>query len=341
MPKKVFDSIFRQVERDIVANYAVGQRYLTIHKIAEQFNVAYGTSAKIVSALAGFGMIETLPGSGITVKSHRPRSRLEGRKIAVIFKSPVDEPFPEAFYQGARDCAVKEGIEVCKLEVPQLHYNSIAFGDYLCGLQVDGIITVGFENSPLSFYHSMVKQVDLVADIPFEELPTLPVVATDNFRHGQEAAQRFCDSGHTEVCIISWCAADSQNCRGFMLQRLEGFHSVARKSRMEVNYIYLNAPNAEEKVARFFHRFNDKKAAFSLEFCANWYVASQFARRQIPVRNGNFMVYDATDDGYAYEGLPSVATCGPSLKKLGNGLAGKLIDKWKSGSFSEPRCTWL
>jgi DNA-binding LacI/PurR family transcriptional regulator len=341
MPKKVFDSALRLVQRDITSGYKVGDAYLTLHQIAEKFDIGYGTAVKIVAKLAELNMVETIPGSGTTIKSLEPRRQLEGMTIALMTRIPLHDPFVESFHAGAQECAAKEGISVVKVKVEHQDYNSISFGDAICAIEADGIVAINFDNSPLAFYRSMVKCVDLVADIPYEELPMLPVVATDNFRHGQEAARRFHENGFTESCVVTWSPADKQTCRGFMLNRLEGFMSVAKEVGMDVVFVQLNTPDAEEKINRFFFRFNDKKAAFSLELRANWFVVSQFAQRRIPIRRGNLLVYDNTEKFFTYEGLQPIPTVGPSWKQLGQGLTQKLIAKWKTGSFSEPACTFI
>jgi DNA-binding LacI/PurR family transcriptional regulator len=341
MPKKIMDTLLRQIQRDISANYKEGSRYLTIRKIAEKFSTAYGTAVKAVNKLVEFNMLKALPGSGIQVLSTKPKARLQGKKIALVSARSEQDPFFDAFYQGALECCTAEGISLKKVEAKSDNYNSIMFGDFLCSIEADGIAAIAFDNASLALYRAMVKGIDIVSDVPYPGLPILPVVMTDNFRHGQEAAHLFHKNGFNDILLMSWSPADSITFLGFFHNRLNGFLAGAKQVGITAQYVCLGAPDVQEKVNRFFSRFNNKKAAFSLEMGTNWFLSSQFAQRRIPVKNGNLMMYDSYDDFHQDEGLPQIATVGPSLKVLGRGLVTKLINKWKTGSFSEPLCEMI
>jgi hypothetical protein len=183
--------------------------------------------------------------------------------------------------------------------------------------------------------------MDIVSDVPYQELPILPVVMTNNFEHGRQAAKRFGENGYTEVCVASWGSVEKQSFQGFMWSRLQGFLSGAKEAGIEATFVQLTAPDSPDKINRFFTHFHKKKGAFSIEMGTNWYLSAQFFQRKIPVRNENFLVYDDHEDFHHYEGLPPIPAIGPSLRTLGRGLANKVIYKWETGSWAEPLCEMI
>lgn len=100
MPKNVVESLIRQLQRDIHANYEVGSRYLTIRQIAEKFGAAYGTAAKAVTRLVKLNMVAALPKSGITVKSKEPVRLMQGMKIALLSWLPGTNLLSAHFSKG-------------------------------------------------------------------------------------------------------------------------------------------------------------------------------------------------------------------------------------------------
>jgi|GEM_PF-939057 len=337
MPKKVFDAFVKKVTLDVRAHYHVGERYLTVRQVAEKFKVAYATAHKGLRFLEDLGMFTAVPCSGILVKSLETRLGISGNRVVVLSFSG-GKLFNDAIADGVRSACAPHGITVDIGDVSGREVRSLSFGDHLLGLGADGIVAASFDDSALAFYHAMMNGQDIVSNVPLAELPLLPVVHTDNARHAAEAARFFAEKGITEVLVGSSRRFDGSDLRRFFHDRFLGFDQEARSRKLTVRYVHLFSPDAVAALDSFFSTFSRTKAVFSLEMVSNHILAAQFLRYGAPVRGNNFAVYDTLDSAFVHQGLPHVRAFAPSCRALGAAMARKLIDKWKTGRFTEPLC---
>jgi DNA-binding LacI/PurR family transcriptional regulator len=337
MPRKVLGKLCREARRDISANYGAGQRYLTVRAIAAKFGVAYGTAEKAVKQLVAEGIVRAVPGGGITVLGSGSGAALAGKEIAMLMPPRMAHAEDQAFLRGALSEAEPEGVRVRLVRPEGVVAASYSFGDYIAGLDADGVVAVSHPNSALGFYHALVRGVDLVSDIYYEHLPVLPVVQTDNFGHGRRAAEIFHRSGRDQVVVVS-CSSPLGRaaCQGYFAERYDGLLSYARETKMDVSPIVVTEPGAMDLLSSFLFHFSDRRGVFTLDIESNILVAMQFVRHQLPVEGNNFIAYDSLADTECYEGLAPIPTVGPSLERIGAALARKLIRKWQEGSFAEP-----
>jgi len=322
--------------RDIQTNYPVGAKYLTVREIATKFGVAYGTADKAVRRLAQDGVATVLQGSGITIRALAPQGDLTGKRICVLAPPGMSHEEPEAFRWGAESVARQEGIEVSLVLSTYGSALSYGFGDYIAGLDADGVIAVFFTNAALGFYRALNLGVDLVSDMYYEEFPVLPVVQTDNLGNGRRAAETLRAHGRDQALIVSCNGIDPSVCHGYFADRVEGFLSYARGAKMECRILVLTTPGAMSMLNAFLYQLDKRKAVFTLDVESNTIVAAQFLRYKIPAKDHNFMVYDSLGDFHLQPGLDPIPAAGPSLEKLGAALAAKLVRKWKTGAFGEP-----
>jgi DNA-binding LacI/PurR family transcriptional regulator len=336
MPKQIMDGLVRNLERSIRTNYKSGDRFLTVHAIAEQFGISYATAFKAVRTLTRRGLLIGRQGSGLRIGAEQAIQGCATKKIAVLSRF-ADEGFNKGFLWGIEEVARPEKVSVELVVNTFPNVRSILFGDYIAGLGADGVIALSFGESALAFYRAMIQGVDLVADIALEELPMLPVVQTDNYRHGADAAVLMAQCGYRKALLLAQ-TSDPLALRGFFHQRVEGFCDSAKRSGIATSVAYLHHPAFFEQIDRHFEHFGTDSALFSTDLSCNHLATTAFLKHHIAIKNNNLVVYDGQSEFLLQRELPPITTVGPSLKELGRGLATKLLDKWKSGSFSEPPC---
>ncbi|MDR1446309.1 MAG: GntR family transcriptional regulator [Treponema sp.] len=329
MPKKVFDSFFSTIIRNIKNNYHEGDKFLSLREIAEQYKVSLQTAQRGVRKLEDFGYISVKRKAGITVQSLRPRKKLENYKISVV-SARQDARFNDAFFRGIRETAEEKGMLARFENIPDMDYRSLQFGDYLLSLDADGIIALYFNNASLPFYHVMREGMDIVADIILDELPVLPVVQTDNYRHSCAAGRIFLDRGYRRFLVVGYYPRKSN-------RRFEGIYDTIREESDDVQYACLTDEGSMTVIDRFFHRFNSRCAVYTVDYSANYIVGAKFMQYKIPAKNDNFLVYDCEEELFTYHGLPSVKPVGPSFHSIGMELCNVLISKREHGEYPEPR----
>ncbi|MBN1673003.1 MAG: GntR family transcriptional regulator [Kiritimatiellae bacterium] len=327
MPKKVFEGFVRELVRDIRAHHRPGERYLTVRGIAERFRVSLQTAQKAVKLLSGRGMICSAPKRGITIRSLESRVDVAGKRLAVV-SDVHDFRFNEAFCRGVKGAVSAAGVMVDWVDEIPADTRALAFGEFLTALGADGVVALGFKDAALGFYHALCQGVDLVADIALDELPTLPVVQTDNFRHAQEAAFLMAEKGHTDVLVAGYYPSGNR--------RYEGFCAGAAEKGLTVRYVCLAEASANARLDRFFDSFSERHAVFSQDYATNHVLAPKFLQHRIRVRKANFLVYDCETDHFVYRGLPPVRAVAPSLERIGGRLARKLLGKWETGRYPAP-----
>ncbi|MDR2759232.1 MAG: helix-turn-helix domain-containing protein, partial [Spirochaetaceae bacterium] len=280
MPKKVFDAFFHATVRDIRNHYQMGDKYLSIRQIAEKYCVSIQTAQRGVKKLEEYGYITVKRKAGITIESLRPLKKLEGYRIAVA-SARADGRFNEAFLRGIQETAGEKEVSVRFEPIPDIDIRSLDFGDYLLSLDADGIIALYFNNSALPFYHVMREGRDIVADIILDELPILPVVQTDNFRHAKEVGRIFVERGYRRFLAVGYYPQKGN-------RRFEGMVEAVKNSCDEVRYIHLADSSSMTAIDTFFHNFNSRCAVYSVDYSANYIVGAKFIQHKIPVKNDNF-----------------------------------------------------
>jgi DNA-binding LacI/PurR family transcriptional regulator len=280
-------------------------------------------------------MVRAAPRSGIKITSLEEQVNLTGKKI-VLLTPYHDYKFNRAFLEGVRSCAEPAGITVWQTICQYPENDALGFGDYLLDLDADGVIAVSFFHSALPFYHALSRGLDVVSDAFHRELPLLPVVQTDNLRHGQKLGELVAAQGFRQVLVVGNGPLDDSYARGFLRERYEGFCRGLGTGRVKPSYMYIAHTSSLAAIDDFLYGFNKLRAVVTLDFPSNWLVASKFVQYEIKVENSNLMAYDSYDDAYVHKGLPPIPTVGPSLKRIGAALAGKLIKKWQDGKFVEP-----
>jgi DNA-binding LacI/PurR family transcriptional regulator len=328
MPRKVFDDFFRRIKRDIENRYSEGGKYLSVRKIAEKFQVSLQTAQRGVKMLEEYGYVSVKPKTGITIESLSPRKKLEDYTIAVI-SARGDTRFNQAFLKGITQTAGLRGIHVSFADLPNIDVRSLDFGEYLLSLNADGIIALYFNNSALPFYHVMREGLDIAVDIIPDELPAIPAVQTNNYRHAREAGQIFLEKGYRRFLVTGYFPQKRN-------RRFEGLRDMIKNFCDDIRYVCLAEFGAMNALDSFFSNFDSRCAVFSVDFSANYIAAAKFIQHNIKVKNDNFLVYDSEEDRFHYQGLSPVRRSAPSFFTLGEELCKILIAKRETGAYPLP-----
>jgi DNA-binding LacI/PurR family transcriptional regulator len=328
MPKKVFDTFFHATIRDIKNHYQPGDKYLSIRQIAEKYRVSIQTAQRGVKKLEEYGYITVKRKAGITIDSLRPRKKLEGYKIVVV-SATADVRFNDAFFKGINAVASENGVSTRFEQIPDIDVRSLQFGDYLLSLDADGIIALNFKNSTLPFYHILREGIDIVADIILDELPILPTVQTDNFRHAREAGRIFRERGYRRFLVVGYYPKKGN-------RRFEGMVEAIGDIAEKVEYICVSDIQAIHMMDSFFYHFNSQCAVFSTDYSSNYIVGAKFIQHNVSVKNDNFLIFDCEDDVFIYQGLNPVKRVAPSFYSVGTELCKILIAKRETGFFPTP-----
>ena len=328
MPKKVLNTFYNSLVRDIRNNYQVGDKYPSIRDLAEKYGISIQTAQHGVSRLEEYGYVSVKRKAGIVIASLRPQNKLNNYRIAVV-SARADTRFNNAFFKGTTEVAAEKGVTAKFVQMPDMDHRTLQFGDYLLSLDADGIIALYFNNSALPFYHVMREGMDLVADIILDELPTLPAVQTDNYRHAREAGLIFRKKGFRRFLVIGYFPRMRN-------RRFEGMYEAIKDCCDEIKYVWLSDMGSMGVLDSFFHKFDSRCAVYSMDFSANYIAGAKFIEYKIPVMNDNFLVYDCEEGSFMYHGLNPVKRVGPSFFTLGAELCSTLIAKCETGAFPLP-----
>jgi DNA-binding LacI/PurR family transcriptional regulator len=328
MPKKVFDSFFHTIVRDIKNGYQPGEKFLSIRDISARYKVSVQTAQRGVKRLEEYGYISVKRRAGITIEAPQPRNALEGYKITVV--SAKTEPrFNDTFYKGIREVAKERGVEIRFEVIKNIDVNSLGFGEYLLSLNTDGIIALSFRSSALPFYHVLREGLDIVTDIIIDELPILPSVQTDNLRHAREAGQIFLEKGYRNFLIVGYASVKRN-------RRYEGVYDVVRDNCEDIQYVCLSEHDSITRIDNFLDKFNRRCAIFSADYSANYVVGAKLVQHGIEVKNDNFLVYDCENECFMYTGLKPVRKVALSILQMGRELCNTLIYKRENGVYPLP-----
>lgn len=332
MPRKVLASLLHEIQRDITARFAPGDRYRSVRDIARHFKVSLQTAHRGVTRMVEAGMLEAKAKSGLHVRNTRPDwSKIPGR---IVFLSNHPDPrFNQAVLSGLRDVFSSESFELRLVLNTHPDTNSLSFGEWITGLGADGIVAMGFRDAGLPFYHAQIHGVNIVSGIILDELPTLPAVQHNNTLHAEEAARALHQLGKKRVlCAGYWDPAENK--------RFEAFRSTFRSlsPKVEISYAWLARAESVARLHLFFMHFRpETDAVFSLEYSANYAVAPYFVSHGIPPTD-NFIVFNSEECGFHLPGQPPVRAVAPSLRETGRCLAGKLLGRLRTGEWPGPLC---
>jgi DNA-binding LacI/PurR family transcriptional regulator len=332
MPKQVFPNFLRHLRNDIISSYNDGDRYLSIREIAAKFGVSVQTAQKGVSSLTEEQILKPRKKAGIYVGKDMKEitNPLADKEVVVISK--VSTPI---FYQGFLD-GVKERLKGTGVTIKMIVMNelddvsSLDFGKRLVDLHADGIITLCFTHeSALPFYHAIREGVNMVADIILDDLPLLPAVQTDNYKHAFAAGRLMVQIGLDTLYVFGTYPESNK--------RLLGFSQAVKSSGISIRYQQLTGVDLMVKTMNILSSLTPKTGIFLSDYTTLHNIASLCSRFHIQFTPGTIIAYDGADaNEVLYPGIPPIPCIGPTFKELGYHLCDVLIHKWTKGSYLEP-----
>lgn len=209
--KNLQDRIREQILLKLMAaDVKVGDRYGTESELAKELGVSRNTLRKAMADLEARGVVSRRRGVGMILEKHplagtspqpfQPPTKRAGR-LAVIVQLPRWNDDIEGFYTGR----LLEALASPELDPPlslevRHHNDPIQFED------VQGRTVIAVDPSPLVVPH--LCELDrqgtpvLILD-PCQEVPQLPVFATDVYKAIRESVIRFHELGHTYIGMIN------------------------------------------------------------------------------------------------------------------------------------------
>jgi DNA-binding LacI/PurR family transcriptional regulator len=327
MPKKVFDAFLRELRRDIKMNYKEDDRYLTMRQIAQVFQVSLQTAQKGIAYLESEGIVKSKKKSGIFIESLESKGSTKGKHL-VVLSNKQDQRFYNVFFNGVKQRLNDTEISLELIVNPHTSTDTLAFGDYLVSLKADGIIALSFDKAALPFYHAMREGIDIVSDIIIDQLPNLPAVQTNNYKHAFDAGEILLQNEYRDFFVFGYFPENNK--------RYKGFYDAVKSRARSVTYIHLSDIEAMAKTDAIFHNLSKTTAIFSCDYSANYILASQFLKHNVKISAFNFLAYDSELDFFHYPGLPPIRCVAPSFFNLGEALAKMILEKWEKGVFSLP-----
>jgi DNA-binding LacI/PurR family transcriptional regulator len=330
MPKKVFDGLYTSLSQNIRNNYSEGDRFPSVRAIARDYHVSLQTAHKVLRKLVETGYITVREKTGIIVARGR-ECGLENRSISVV-SANTDERFNKGYLRGITNTAEAKGVGVAFYPIDGKDQQSVGLGDYLLSLNTDGIIALYMRDALLPLYHVMREGRDIVSDIIMDGIPALPAVQTDNYGHAYEAGKMLLEKGYQRFLMAGYRSKHGN-------RRFEGFLEALRcgGNRGEnFQYACLSEQKSMYDIDRFFGQFNRASAVFSDDYSANYVLAAKFVQHGVKVKNDNFIVYEADENVFDYNGIFIAKSVGISLEQAGRALCNLLLTKWETGSYPLP-----
>ncbi|MCK9347916.1 MAG: GntR family transcriptional regulator [Sphaerochaeta sp.] len=329
MPKIVFPVFLNRMMHDIDQNYHKDERYLSVREIASKFEVSIQTAQKGVKDLASRGILLPKRKSGIYVLQNNIfNTPLEGKQLIVITR--IDNPlFYQPFLDGVIERTIDTGIAT-KLIINSHHdITSLSFGEYLVDLRADGIITLNFgSSSSLPFYHVIREKVDIVSDIIIDELPILPAVQTDNYKHAFSAGRTMLNSGISTFYVFG--SYPVQN------KRFIGFKDAVKAHAERIRYIQISEVDSMSIALGILNNITPDTGVFLCDYTAVHYIASLCSRFKIQFPEHNIIAYDGEHKEFQYPEIPAIPCVAPSFEEIGYELCNTMIHKWEQGTFPNP-----
>ncbi len=332
MPKQVFPDFLRHLRNDIVSSYNGGDRYLSIRGIAAKFGVSVQTAQKGVTHLAKEEILEPRKKAGIYVSKDIKEIAYPLANKEVVVISKVSTPiFYQSFLDGVEERLKDTGVTIKMMVMNESDdVSSLDFGKRLVNLHADGIITLCFTHeSALPFYYAIREGVNMVADIILDDLPLLPAVQTDNYKHAF-AAGRLMAQMELDTLYVFGTYPESN-------KRLLGFSQALKSSGMSIKYQQLTGADLMMKTMSILSSLTPKTGIFLSDYTTLHNIASLCSRFHIQFAPGTIVAYDGADaKEVRYPGIPPIPCIGPTFKDLGYHLCDVLVYKWTKGSFQEP-----
>lgn len=332
MPKQVYPDFLRHLRNDIISSYFGGERYLSIREIATKFGVSVQTAQKGVTQLAEEMILEPRKKAGIFIGKEMKKiaNPLANKEVVVISK--VATPI---FYQGFLD-GVKERLKDTGVTVKMMVLNesedasSLDFGKRLVDLHADGIVTLCFtRESALPFYYAIREGVNIVADIILDDLPLLPAVQTDNYKHAFAAGRLMSQMGLDSLYVFGTYPESNK--------RLLGFSQAVKNSEASIRYQQLTGVDLMMRTMNILSALTPKTGIFLSDYTTLHNVASLCSRFHIQFAPGTVVAYDGADaNEVRYPGIPPIPCIGPTFKDLGYHLCDVLVYKWTNGVYPQP-----
>ncbi|MDT3360193.1 MAG: GntR family transcriptional regulator [Spirochaetota bacterium] len=332
MPRQVFPDFLRHLRNDIVSSHTSGDRYLSIREIAAKFGVSVQTAQKGVTQLAAEQILEPRKKAGIYVGKGMEEivNPLADKEVVVISK--VSTPiFYQGFLDGVKERLKDTGVTVKMMVLDESEdVSSLAFGKRLVDLHADGIVTLCFtRESALPFYYAIREGVNMVADIILDDLPLLPAVQTDNYKHAFAAGRMMSQMGLDTLYVFGTYPDTNK--------RLLGFSQAVKNSEALIKYQQLTGVDLMMKTMSILSSLTPKTGIFLSDYTTLHNVASLCSRFHIQFTPGTVVAYDGADaNEVRYPGIPAIPCIGPTFKDLGYHLCDVLVHKWTEGTYPEP-----
>jgi len=326
MPKKIYNDAYRAIRKNIEQNYQPGDKYLSVREIVQQFSISLQTAQRIVTQLNEEGVVESKRKSGIIVKKINDAPNLLPGKKLLVLSNRSDGNFYSSFYSGITEVAEKYGITTSFHLNTYKQTNTLDFGNRLLEMDADGIIALSFMDSALPFYHCIQNGKDVISDVILDELPILPAVQTDNYKHAYEAGKRFLAMNCTEVLEIGYYNENSK--------RYKGLKDALKDTGVHTRYYCLDSQNVFGIISERIKSATPATGFFISDYAAAYLFCSLCAREGVMPKS--VLAYDADDDQFRFADLPPIEIVGPSFRTMGGALARHIIAKWETGSYPEP-----
>jgi DNA-binding LacI/PurR family transcriptional regulator len=328
MPRIVYPYFFKKLCQDISSSYRKGDRYLSIREIAAKFDVSVQTAQKGVNELAQKGVLLPKKRSGIFVLRNKCDDTLHNKQLLVL--SRINNPlFYQPFLDGVIERTADTGIQTHFRVNTFKQTTSLAFGEYLCEQGVDGIITLNFDSSSaLPFYHVLREKHDIISDIIIDELPLLPSVQTNNYKHAFQAGRMMINKDLSRFYVFG--SYPEKN------KRFIGFNDAVKGQAKKVKYVRLSETDSAAIAMGILSNMDASTGIFLSDYTAVHFIVSLCSRFHIDFAPYSVIAYDGEGDRLIYPGVPAIPCVGPSFKQIGYELCDAMITKWEEGQFSTP-----
>lgn len=323
MPKKIFSSFYRSLKRDIISNYKIGDKYLTVRSIATKFDVSNQTAQKGISKLIDEGVLLSKNKVGTFVNKINTSSDVKNKKITVL-SNKQDYHFYNGFFNGVKSVADEYNISTEMVFNTYGNTASLDFGKYLTEIETDGIIALSFINSALPFYYAMTHGVDIVSDIIIDELPILPAIQTDNYLHSRKAGEYLTKNGCHELYCIGFYPPGTK--------RERGFTDYVKNSNSSIKYIQLSAAGIINELNLAILNATFSTGFYICDYSSSYIFSSFCEQNNYIPRKGSVILYDFDQDEFESRNF-SIPTVGPSFYELGHQLCLLLVNKWINGDY--------
>lgn len=328
MPKKVIDTLLDKIRISIAEHYELGDKYLTVRELASLYQVSLQTAHKAIRILKSENIVAAKPKTGTVITSKKPINTIKGKTLGV-FSNLNDPIYDMTFYKTIEKSVESAGIQVRFTHLEERKLPGLALAKHILDLNLDCGMFLSYTNSALSLYHLFMNQFIFVSDIGYEELPMIPTIQTDNYRHSFEAGKRQASMGYSSFVMIG-CQSRQESLR------YKGYVDGIGKTESAVRYIQLVDPSGIAKMSNTIHYLEEDTAVFCADFPLVDMVASKFLQYQKEVKNDNFMIYDCAENSYLFHGLPLIRSAAPGIIEIAQGLSQMIIKILETDIIPQP-----